>query len=141
MALFLSSIKNPAPNTVNGDANNGICRPKFSIATNIFQSSAMPLKIYNSSLFATAAQQGAGLVNAYQALTITTIFSPSELSLNDTVRKATSYTVNLWNIGDKAGVYKITHGGAALVTGKALNDDQLLSTPLFSADYAVSFAL
>jgi hypothetical protein len=101
----------------------------------------MPLKIYNSSLFATAAQQGAGLVNAYQALTITTIFSPSELSLNDTVRKATSYTVNLWNIGDKAGVYKITHGGAALVTGKALNDDQLLSTPLFSADYAVSFAL
>lgn len=87
---------------------------------------------------ATAAQQGAGLINAYQALTSTTMISPSELSLNDTVRKASSYKVTVINIGDKVATYKVSHGGAALGTGKTLNDDQLLTTPLYSADYAVS---
>jgi hypothetical protein len=140
LALFLASIGNPAPNTTSSGANNGICRPKSSVATSLFQSTATPVKIYNSSLFATTAQQGAGLVNVYQALTTTTIFLPGELALNDTVRKATSYIVKLWNIGDKKGVYKLTHGGAALATGKAPNDDQLLNTPLYSPDYAVSFA-
>jgi hypothetical protein len=97
------------------------------------------MNIYNSSLFATAAQQGAGLVNVYQALTATTMISPSELSLNDTVRKDTSYKINVINIGNEVGTYKINHSGAALATGKTLDDDQLLNTPLYSADYAVSF--
>ncbi len=101
----------------------------------------MPVNIYNSSLLATVFQQGAGLVNAYQALTTTTIFSPSQLALNDTVRMATSYTVNVSNIGNNVAVYSISTGGAALATGASLNDDQLLATPLYSADYAVSFAL
>lgn len=101
----------------------------------------MPVKIYNRSLFATVVQQGAGLVNAYQALTTTTIFSPSELALNDTVRKAASYKVNVSNIGNITGVYTISHTGAALATGKASNNDQLLDVPVYSADYAVSFVL
>ena len=102
------------------------------MATDIFQSTAKIVNIYNSSLFATAAQQGAGLVDAYQALTSTTMVSPSELSLNDTVRKAASYKINVFNIGDQLGVYSISHGGAALATGKTADDDQLLETPLYS---------
>jgi hypothetical protein len=139
MALFLASIGNPAPNTTNGYADNGICRPNLSVAKSIFQSSANISMIYNSSLFATVAQQGAGLVNAYQALTVTTIILPSELALNDSMRKATSYKMNVSNIGGQVAVYKISHGGAALATGATPNDDQLLKTPLYSADYAVSF--
>lgn len=141
LALFLASIGNPRPNTTTGFADNGICRPQFSSATQILQSTAMPVKIYNRSLFATVVQQGAGLVNAYQALTTTTIFSPSELALNDTVRKAASYKVNVSNIGNIIGVYTISHTGAALATGKASNNDQLLDVPVYSADYAVSFVL
>ncbi len=141
LALFLASIGNPPPNTTTGGADNGICRPTFSVATNIFQSTAMPVQIYNSSLFATAAQQGAGLVNVYQALTVTTIFLPSQLSLNDTVRIAESYTVYLWNIGDQVGVYTLTHVGAALATGKDANTDDLLTTPLYTANYSVSIPL
>jgi hypothetical protein len=45
------------------------------------------------------------------------------------------------NIGNNVSVYNISHNGAALATGATLNDDQLLATPLYSADYAVSFAL
>lgn len=98
----------------------------------------MPVNVYNSLLLASAAQQGAGLVNAYQALTTTTIFSPSQLALNDTVRLAPSYKVKLWNIGTTLNTYKITHGGAALATGKDPNDDQLLTSPIYSSGSAVS---
>ncbi len=140
MALFLASIGNPAPHTVNGYAPNGQCRPKFSLVKNIFQSTAKTIRNYNSALFATAAMQGAGLVNAYKAITATTIFSPSELGLNDTVRRATSYRVSVINIGNETAVYKMSHSGAALATGKSADDDQLLGNLEYTADYAVSLA-
>ena len=80
------------------------------------------------------------MVNAYQALTTTTIISPNQLALNDTVRKAASYTINVTNIGNEVAAYKISHGGAALATGKTSDNDQLLAIPNYSADYAVSFS-
>ena len=93
------------------------------------------------SLFASAAQQGAGLVDAYQALNSTIIVSPGQLSLNDTVRKAKWYKINVTNIGDQIAAYEVNHTGAALATGKKVEDDQLLSTPDYTKDYAVSFVL
>ena len=94
--------------------------------------------MYDSLMAATTAVQGAGLVNALQALTATTIFSPSELALNDTVRMAVSHKVNIINIGNKTAIYKMSHDGAALATGAKRGCDQLLSKPLYSAHYAVS---
>lgn len=141
LALFLESIGNPAPSTINGRDPNGICRPRLSLVKDIFQSTALPVNIFNSNLLASVAKQGAGLVNVFGALTTATIFSPSQLALNDTVRKLSVYTVSLWNIGNETGVYTLTHDGAALVTGKTANDDQLLRTPVFSADFAVSMIL
>lgn len=108
------------------------------MATDILQSTAKIINIYNSSLIATTAQQGAGLVNAYRALTSNTLITPSQLSLNDTVRKACSYKIKVSNIGNQVAVYKLGHRGAALTTGKVLDDDQLLAQPIFTADYAVS---
>ena len=90
------------------------------MAVNILQSHATVMKIYNSSLLASAAQQGAGLVNAFEALTTTTIISPGELALNDTVRRAKSYQVRVTNIGDKVAEFKMSHKGAALATGAIL---------------------
>ena len=109
------------------------------MAVSMLQSHATMMKIFNSSLLASAAQQGAGLVNAFEALTTTTIISPGELSLNDTVRRAKSYQVRVTNIGDQVSEYKMSHHGAALATGAKLDDDQLLSTPIYSADFAVSW--
>lgn len=139
MALFLANIGNPSPDTASGISNNGICRPPFSMAMNIFQSTAQSVNNYNSTFVATTVKQGAGLVDIYHAITATTMISPSELSLNDTVRKSSSYTVKVYNIGTKMASYKVSHVGAALATGKTSTDDQLLGTPSYSADYAVSF--
>ncbi|CAF2812149.1 unnamed protein product [Rotaria sp. Silwood2] len=87
-------------------------------------------------MLAPTIQQGAGLVNAFQALTATTIISPSELALNDTVRRKNFYNIKISNIGNKPALYKISHHGAALTTGAQEGNDQLLSQPVYSADYA-----
>ncbi|CAF0925932.1 unnamed protein product [Rotaria sordida] len=87
-------------------------------------------------MLASTIQQGAGLVNVFQALTATTIISPSELALNDTVRQKKFYNIKVSNIGNKLAQYQISHRGAALATGKQYGDDQLLSTPVYTADYA-----
>lgn len=137
LALFLAHIGNPPPATVNSECQQN-CRPSFKYIVNLFQSNAMPVKIYNSNLTATTVQQGAGLVNAFQAIQATTIISPSELSLNDTVRRSMSYTIQITNLGNQTAVYTITHSGAALATGLQEGNDVLLGQPWYSADYAVS---
>ena len=137
LALFLASIGNPPPQTVDGHSVHGICRPSYSTVLDVIQSTATVMEMSQSSLHASTAQQGAGLINAFRTLTTTTIFSPSTLSLNDTVRRATQYTVKLLNIGTKIATYKLTHQGAALATGMRHGDDQLLRKPIFSKDFAV----
>ncbi|UJR29597.1 hypothetical protein I4U23_010814 [Adineta vaga] len=142
LALFLSNIDNPPPYTVNGTASNGKCRPKFSLVKDIFQSTAHMVNIYNSSLLASAIQQGAGLVQANKGITTTTLVSPSTLSLNDTVRKHSSYKVTVTNIGNTKAMYKVNHVGAALATGLAVSGiETLLVETIYSEDFAVSCKL
>ncbi|CAF0768404.1 unnamed protein product [Adineta ricciae] len=136
LALFLASLGNPAPSTASGIASNGVCRPSFSVAMNIFQSTAQTVNNYGSTLLSNALQQGSGLVDIRRAIKATTMLSPSDLSLNDTVRTASSYTVTVYNIGTTTASYKLTHGGAALATPKDADSDQLLAVPIYSADYA-----
>lgn len=139
LALFLASIGNPPPHTINGQSEHGICRPPYSTVLDIIQSTATVMHMSQSSLYASTAQQGAGLINAFRTLTATTIFSPSTLALNDTVRRLQRYTVQLLNIGTEIASYKLTHQGAALATGMQHNDDQQLRNPIFSEDFAVCF--
>ena len=124
LALYLSHLGN-------------LRRPSFAELLSRFQSNANPVNLANSSLLASVAQQGAGLINAFQTLTATTVIWPSELALNDTVRTKEFYTVLITNIGEEAARYTLSHRGAALATGAKDGNDQLLSTPVYSADYAV----
>ena len=132
LALYLSHIGN--------QTNDGVRRrrPSFAELLNRFQSNANPVNLANSSLLASVAQQGAGLINAFQTLTATTVIWPSELALNDTVRMKKFYTILVTNVGKEPARYTVSHRGAALVTGAEEGSDQLLSEPVFSADYAVS---
>ncbi|CAF3861342.1 unnamed protein product, partial [Rotaria sp. Silwood1] len=135
LALYLAHIGNPPPWTVNGTCQPN-CRPSFTKIVNLLQSNAMPVNISNTIL-ANTAQQGAGLVNALQLIQATTIISPSELALNDSVRQASSYTIQVNNIGNQTVTYNINHYGAALATGLQRGNDMLLTQPLYSADYAI----
>ncbi|CAF1329613.1 unnamed protein product, partial [Rotaria sp. Silwood1] len=138
LALFLAQIGNPAPETVGRNSTSANHRPSFSEVVNLFQSNAKPVNIYKTLMLATTIQQGAGLVNAFQALTATTIISPSELALNDTVRRQQIYKIEVSNVGNKSALYTIGHRGAATATPKQPGDDQLLLIPKYTANYAVS---
>jgi subtilisin family serine protease len=55
-------------------------------ARDLFETTArwVPSSFSGGSPFQTAAQQGAGLINVFDAVHVTTIVSPGELLLNDT---------------------------------------------------------
>lgn len=55
-------------------------------ARTLFQTTAKPVKSSHDegALFDTVTRQGAGVVNAYDALKTTTIVSPGQILLNDT---------------------------------------------------------
>ncbi|UJR11333.1 hypothetical protein I4U23_015514 [Adineta vaga] len=141
LALFLSHIGNPAPSTVDGVSSDGKCRPKPSVARDLFQSTSKILKDDDSSLVEPPLRQGAGFVDAYYAITTKAFFSPAKLSLNDTVNKKESYTVRLFNIGQQPARYKLSHQGAPMTTGMEPNNDLLLRNPVYTEDYAVSIRL
>lgn len=138
LALFLVSIGNPTRESALGYSPDGKCRPKLSEVMNLFQSNTRLVNNVNTDLVTSVAWQGAGLVNVFQSITATAMFSKSHLSLNDTVRRATSYKVKLINLGKKKAVYELSPKGAVLLTGLSKEQDQQVSSPVVSKKYAVN---
>ncbi|KAJ7767725.1 subtilisin-like protease [Mycena metata] len=109
-------------------------------ARSVFQSTAKPLASDHTdgALVQTAIQQGAGLVQVYDALFATTIISPAELLLNDTAHFVGTQKIAVTNTGKSPKTYVLKHSpvGTA-VTGSILP----ASGPIpLSTDYAsVSF--
>ncbi|GJJ15891.1 hypothetical protein Clacol_010169 [Clathrus columnatus] len=64
----------------------------------------------------TLTQQGAGLVNIFNAVTYNTLLSPGELLLNDTTYFVGRHVLTIKNTGSESETYKITHvpAGTAL---------------------------
>ena len=108
-------------------------------ARDILQSTAniIPSSKDDAALFQTASQQGAGLVDAFKALTATTIVSPGQLLLNDTAFFNGKQTFTVINTGSKAVTYKLSHTPAG--TAHTLINDSiqpaLYPVPL-TADFA-----
>ncbi|KAK1223902.1 hypothetical protein PQX77_013208 [Marasmius sp. AFHP31] len=63
----------------------------------------------NGDRLQTVAQQGAGLVNVYNAIQSTTIVSPGELILNDTAHFKGEQTFTVKNTGTSAKSYTLKH--------------------------------
>ncbi|KAJ3554568.1 hypothetical protein NM688_g3038 [Phlebia brevispora] len=63
----------------------------------------------------TVAQQGAGLVDAFKALTTDIIVSPGELLTNDTAHFVSLHTFTITNIGNEVKKFNITHVPAGTV--------------------------
>ena len=108
-------------------------------ARDILQSTAniVPFSKDESALFQTASQQGAGLVDAFKALTSTTIVAPGQLLLNDTAFFNGEQTFTVANMGNKTVTYKLSHTPAG--TAHTLINDSiqpvLYPVPL-TADFA-----
>ncbi|EUC44067.1 hypothetical protein COCMIDRAFT_6555 [Bipolaris oryzae ATCC 44560] len=79
---------------------------------NLLASTAKPVQSRGRSLIAPPAQQGAGLVQAYDAAYATTVLSRPGLAFNDTIR-LTSKTFTISNTGDKNVTYELDVVNAA----------------------------
>ncbi|GJC78230.1 intracellular serine protease [Colletotrichum liriopes] len=79
-------------------------------------------------------QQGAGMVQAYDAAYTTSIVSVAGISFNDTDNLVSETSFTVTNIGDTAVAYNISHVPA--LTAITLNDIYRQSTPGLSTSYA-----
>jgi hypothetical protein len=83
-------------------------------ARDLYQSTAMPVAATHntSSLWETLTHQGAGLVNAFNAIHATTVVSPAQLLLNDTRSFAPVQKFTIKNNGNKKVKYTLGHVAA-----------------------------
>ena len=113
-------------------------------ARDILQSTAniIPSSKVDGALYQTASQQGAGLVDAYKALTYTTVVAPGQLLLNDTAYFNGTQTFTVTNGGQSAVTYKLSHTPAGTAHTLSNNSIQPDPYPLrLTADFAsVSFS-
>jgi subtilisin family serine protease len=79
----------------------------------IFETTTTPVfTSMGGSELQTVAQQGGGLINAYDAVLFKTIISPSEFNLNDTQHAVTTGQITIENTGAAAVSYRISHAPA-----------------------------
>ncbi|KZW03553.1 subtilisin-like protease [Exidia glandulosa HHB12029] len=114
-------------------------------ARDLFQTTARPLKSTHAedSLLNTISVQGAGLINAYDAIKTTTIVSPGQFALNDTEHIQKTQVFTITNKSNKIKTYKIGHVPAATVlTVEAdTNDTQNPPVPELATAAKVTFGL
>ncbi|KDN40500.1 hypothetical protein RSAG8_08120, partial [Rhizoctonia solani AG-8 WAC10335] len=110
-------------------------------AASMFQNAAVPVKFNKtSSLLETAAHQGAGLIQVYDAIKNTGYMTPSELLLNDTVYFKKSHKLTIKNTGKRAVTYGLTHVPAG--TANTIRGIEVIAgtLPLLSDAASVSFS-
>ncbi|EJD37108.1 subtilisin-like protein [Auricularia subglabra TFB-10046 SS5] len=85
----------------------------------------------------TLAQQGAGLINVFNALNVKTEVSPAELLLNDTAHWKGVHRITIKNTGQYKQKYTLSHQPAGTAT---MHDIALYPVPVIDAAVAVHFS-
>ncbi|KAI8848405.1 peptidase S8/S53 domain-containing protein [Chytridium lagenaria] len=113
-------------------------RPTFDQLRTALQNTANPQKKYGTDLIDSVAYQGAGLINAYGAITTKTVVYPSRLAFNDTKNTAQHYELTVTNKATVDISYTVKHQPALLVTPFTAGDDSTLTADeqTYTADYA-----
>ncbi|KAF9399948.1 hypothetical protein BGZ94_005575, partial [Podila epigama] len=108
----------------------------------VFKNTATIATNFGSKTKASAAKQGAGLINVLRAITTTTSITPDHIDLLDTKNFRKSVKVTLKNNGKRTETYTLSHIPAdALNSYPDAKKSWPLPTPLIEADYAtVSFS-
>ncbi|KAJ3096230.1 hypothetical protein HDU97_006087 [Phlyctochytrium planicorne] len=104
-------------------------KPTFDAIKVLLQNTATVTKAFGTNDVESAAFQGAGLINAYKALTTKTLVTPSSISLNDTEFTQKWYEITVTNLNNTAQEYTITHQPARAVAifADPTIDDAMLS--------------
>ncbi|EJD35518.1 subtilisin-like protein [Auricularia subglabra TFB-10046 SS5] len=110
----------------------------------ILQTTAEPVPISHekNAVPQTLAQQGAGLVNVYNALTVRTLVTPGELLLNDTAHWKAGHNIVIKNTGKSKQTYTLTHkpAGTTITIPPGHVDYNRAPIPLVDAPVGVQFS-
>ncbi|KAJ3107298.1 hypothetical protein HDU97_004437 [Phlyctochytrium planicorne] len=113
-------------------------RPTFDELRTLLQNTANFAKKYNTNLIDSVAYQGAGLINAYQAVTSKVSVYPSRLALNDTQYTQQHYKLTVTNKNTVPVTYTVKHVPALQVNPFKAGDDVMLTAAdqTYTAEYA-----
>ncbi|KZT62014.1 subtilisin-like protease [Calocera cornea HHB12733] len=92
----------------------------------------IPASYNDTSILQTAAQQGSGLINVWNAIHYSTLLTPGELLLNDTANFKGDQTIKVFNTGVEKQFYTIKHVPAGTVI--TYNDSLAINSPLPFSD-------
>ncbi|KAG0341819.1 hypothetical protein BG004_005891 [Podila humilis] len=112
-------------------------KPRGDEIRKVFKNTATIATNFGAKTKASAAKQGAGLINVLRAITTTTSISPDHIDLLDTNNFRKSIRITLKNESQRPETYSLTH-----VPADALNSypdpkkSWPLGTPLIEASYA-----
>ncbi|KAF8337455.1 subtilisin-like protease [Cantharellus anzutake] len=117
----------------------GTTRSVARRARKLFETTALaiPSDKTGSSPLQTLAQQGAGLINVYNALSYGTTLTPGELLLNDTAHFSGTKILNLRNEGKRRQSYTLSHVPAGTINTIRGDGFQPVLGPIpLTTDYA-----
>ncbi|KAG9061756.1 hypothetical protein KI688_006907 [Linnemannia hyalina] len=102
----------------------------------VFKNTATISKNFQSKTFASAAKQGAGLINVWNALTTTTHASPDRFDLLDSDNFRGVQKITIKNIGKKTETYTLSHVPADALNSYSKGNAWPHAKPIIEADYA-----
>lgn len=107
----------------------------------VFKNTATISSNHGSKTKASAAKQGAGLINVLSAIMTTTSISPDHIDLLDSKHFKKSVKISIKNHGKHTETYTLSHTAAGALNSYNANNTFPLGTPVIEADYAtVSFS-
>ncbi|KAF9424140.1 hypothetical protein BGZ94_008106 [Podila epigama] len=102
----------------------------------IFKNTATISSNHGSKTKASAAKQGAGLVNVLGAVMTTTSITPDHIDLLDTKHFKKNVKISIKNHGKRTETYTLSHIAADALNSYNANNSFPLVTPVIEADYA-----
>ncbi|KAF9339164.1 hypothetical protein BGZ91_006842 [Linnemannia elongata] len=111
-------------------------KPSGADARRAFKNTATISKNFQSKTFTSAAKQGAGLINVWNALTTTTHASPDRFDLLDSDNFRGVQKITIKNIGKKTETYTLSHVPADALNSYSKGNTFPEAVPTIEADYA-----
>ncbi|ORZ28730.1 peptidase S8/S53 domain-containing protein, partial [Lobosporangium transversale] len=111
-------------------------RPRGDRIRQVLKNTATIATNYGSKIKASAAKQGAGLVNVLNAITTTTSISPDHIDLLDSTHFKRTVEIRVKNEGKHTETYSLSHIPAEALNSYPDKNTFPFSNPIIEADYA-----